>query len=102
MRYAIYDNGGKICDRYTLRLLVKPETFSSDTDNIKYLLRKYGKHFNEYFGFSENPFSPQGFGQYCGEYEVSRSYKHLGRKITLESLPDQAQKYVNYILEDYK
>jgi hypothetical protein len=102
MRYAIYDDGGKSIDRYTLRILTTPKEFTTDSETTKYLLRKYGKYFNEMFGFNANPFHPQGFGQYCGEYKTSRSYKHLGKLITIDQLPDQARKYVNQILKEYK
>lgn len=43
-RIRIFDNGGETFDRYTL----------IDTKN------------GEVFGASSNPFSPLGFGQYCG------------------------------------
>ena len=102
VKYRIYDNGGKTYDRYTLRVLTKPQVFSTDPETIKHLLWKYGKFFNVMFGFSEEPFHPQGFGQYCGEYETQRSYKHLGKLVKLESLPDQAQKYVRQIIKDYE
>lgn len=83
MKARVYDKPGTI-DRYTL--VVK----SLDVP-----------HNNEYFGFSEDPFYPQGFGQYCGNYPMERSYKHLGKLIPIESLPEQAQKYVKQILKEY-
>ena len=75
-KYKIYDNGGETMDRYTLRIPIEG-------------------HQNKYHGFNECPFHPQGFGQYCGEYNTERSYKHLGKLIKLEDLPDQAQRFVN-------
>ncbi len=102
MRYKIYDNGGKTIDRYTLRILTTPKEVTTDSDMTKYLLRKYGKYFNEMFAFNEYPFHPQGFGQYTGEYETSKSYKHLGKLIKLSNLPAQAKKYVNQILKEYQ
>jgi hypothetical protein len=100
MKYAIYDKP-KTIDRYTLRILLTPEEYSADFETLKYMRQKYGNHFNTYFGFSENPFHPQGFGQFCGEYQTEKSYKHLGKKITICDLPEQAQKYVNQIINDY-
>ncbi len=101
LKYKIYDND-KTIDRYTLRILTTPQKYSANPETIEYMLYKYGKYFNMMFGFSENPFHPQGFGQFAGEYETQRSYKHLGKLITLESLPDQAQKYVKQIIKDYE
>jgi hypothetical protein len=101
MKYRIYDND-KTFDRYTLRILTTPKEYTTDPDITKYLLRKYGKFFNVMFGFSENPFHPQGFGQFAGEYGTSRNYKHLGKLITIKDLPDQAQKYVKQIIKDYE
>ena len=66
----IFDNGGKTYDRYTL--------IAAD---------------GSVFGFNENPYHPQGFGQYGGEWEGG-STRHLGKKITAASLPAQAKKYV--------
>jgi hypothetical protein len=60
VKYTIYDNGGKTYDRYTLRVLTSPQEFTTDTEMTKNLLRKYGKHFNEMWGFNEEPFYPQG------------------------------------------
>jgi hypothetical protein len=84
-RVRVYDNGGKTFDRYTLLIP------SLNTP------RK-----NEYFGFNENPFHPQGFGQFCGEYHYESSYKHLGKLIPIENLPEQARKYVEQISKEYK
>lgn len=86
MKYAIYDNNGKTVDRYTLRIPYKHD--------------QYRYTWNYYWGFNENPYYPLGFGQYAGEYPMERSYKHLGKKITIESLPKQAREFVNNILKD--
>lgn len=75
MKYQVYDNGGKTIDRYTLRIPL-------------------GNHQNEYHGFNEMPFSPQGFGQYCGEYQQERTYKHLGKVVKVTGLSEQAQLFV--------
>ena len=80
-KYQIYDNGGKTVDRYTLRIPI-------------------GNRQNEYHGFNECPFYPQGFGQYCGEYLIERSYKHLGKVISIDSLSEQAQRFVHDSLQE--
>ncbi len=69
----IFDNGGKTADRYTL--------INGDGD---------------VFGFDDHPFHPQGFGQYCGNIDqwTSRKTNHLGKKITIDELSDQAQTFV--------
>ena len=101
-RIRVYDNGGKTYDRYTLRILTKPQEYTTDSETTKYLLRKYGKFFNMMWGFNENPFHPQGFGQFAGEYETQRSYKHLGKLIPIESLPEQARKFVEQNIKAYE
>lgn len=40
----VYDNGGETADRYTILNILT----------------------GDYWGASENPYHPQGFGQYCG------------------------------------
>lgn len=55
MILKVWDNGGKTFDRYTVRVR------------------------NDYFGMSENPFSPQGFNQYCGSYGEIKEGRHLGK-----------------------
>ena len=75
----IYDNGGKTYDRYTAVYLDQPESpglFSAR-------------------GMSENPFHPQGFGQYC----IAAPGKHLGKRIKFEELPKDCQKLVLQDLE---
>ena len=67
----IYDNGGKTFDRYTAII-----------DRM-------------FFGFSENPFSPLGFSQFCGDVPKGmRSYRHLGKKVSLDSLSADVQKAI--------
>jgi hypothetical protein len=75
-KYTIYDDGGATIDRYTLRLWAD----------------------NSMYAFNASPFHPQGFGQYCGTYPRSQTYKHLGKRIDLLDLPEQAQRYVKQIL----
>jgi len=81
----IYDNGGKTYDRYTAVFI----------GNYK------GRDGCDYLGMSEYPFHPQGFGQHGWSREIIDypSYRHLGRKITFDKLPEQCQKLV---IQDYK
>jgi len=81
----VYDNNGKTADRYTL---VIP---SLNTP------RK-----NEYYGFNENPFHPQGIGQFAGEYDLLKNYDHLGKLIPIETLPEQARKFVEQNVKEYE
>jgi hypothetical protein len=78
-KVRIYDNGGQTYDRYTAVFI--DEVYAMSGNNFPAL------------GFSENPFDPQGFGQHC---EVPRlnQYHHLGRRIKLSELPDDARKFV--------
>ncbi len=76
---AIYDNGGKTMDRYTVIL--------SEGDAIP-------PHI-PCLGLSDNPDSPQGFSQYgeCLEGE------HLGKKISFAELPENVQEHLKRRLE---
>ena len=83
-----YDNGGKTFDRYTV-------VFTG-----KYLHKTNGS--SQYVGMSENPFSPQGFGQH-GESNTNQpidkpSYKHLGKKIEFSELPQDCK---TLVINDY-
>jgi len=84
-RIRVYDNGGKTADRYTLAM--------PSLDH---------KYMNEYHCFNESPFHPQGIGMYCGEYAYEHSYKHLGKITPIESLPEQARKFVMERIKEYK
>jgi len=77
----IYDDGGKSIDRYTL---VVPS------------VNEPGKL--DMYGFDENPYYPQGFGQFAGSCDKMPSYAHLGKLISYNDLPDQAQRYVKEVL----
>lgn len=71
-KIRIYDNGGKSIDRYTL---ITPD--------------------GDVFGFNDAPYHPQGFGQFCGSFgNYLSSYRHLGKPIKLEALPEDAQRFV--------
>ena len=71
----VYDNGGSTFDRYTIIID------------------------GEMHGASENPFHPQGFGQYAGEvpsgWTKNKHFAHLGKRITdLKTLPEPVQKFI--------
>lgn len=70
----IYDNGGKTFDRYTVVYMTEPE----------------GRGLYGARGMSENPFDPQGFGQYCS----AMPGRHLGRRISFDDLPQPCQRAV--------
>lgn len=69
VKYRIFDKPHFI-DRYTL----------ITEDNLMY-------------GFNEIPYHPQGFGQFCGTWKGG-STRHLGRRVALEDLPEDAQRFV--------
>jgi hypothetical protein len=77
----IYDNGGKTADRYTLVVPSIDEPGKLDM-----------------WGFDENPYHPQGFGQYAGSYHKMGSYSHLGKLVSISDLPDKAQRFVKETL----
>ncbi len=75
LKLRIYDNGGKTVDRYTMIL---PD--------------------GEAWGFSENPYHPQGFGQYAGNLSDLRAFSHLGKPVkSIRDLPEGASRFVNEI-----
>lgn len=47
----------------------------------------------EMFGFNEIPFHPQGIGMYVGDWHGGNK-AHLGKRITINDLPEQAQQFV--------
>lgn len=67
---AIYDNGGKTFDRYTVY-------FDQKEKENQYLC----------LGMSERPFHPQGFGQHSS----GQLGRHNGKKIELKDLPVDCQ-----------
>jgi hypothetical protein len=86
-----YDDGGKTLDRYTV-------VFTG-----RYKDRpKWGERGHcEYLGMSENPFSPQGFGQHGDDPSaIDRpTYSHLGKRIKFADLPPNCQ---NCVKQDYR
>ena len=77
----VYDSGENFLDRYTVLYLDRPE-YKAGTFSAR--------------GMSENPFHPQGFGQYC----IAAPGKHLGKRIKFEELPSDCQKLVLQDLKD--
>ena len=71
----IYDNGGRTYDRYTAIDMNRPE----------------GRGTYAAIGSSEFPFHPQGFGQHTS----AMPGRHLGRRVTLADLPEQARQFVS-------
>lgn len=67
---AIYDNGGKTIDRFTV-----------------YYDEKERNGYYSGRGMSESPFHPQGFGQCC----TGQLGRHNGKRIALEALPFDCQ-----------
>ena len=92
---AIFDNGGRSFDRYTVIYLYEPVY----TDRFFYV------------AMSKNPYHPQGFGQhgemvlYANELTQLRKgkgrrlFSHLGERILFSDLPEDCQKLVIHDLE---
>ena len=78
---AIYDNGGKTFDRYTV---VYNEPYDERYPRLL-----------ECLGMSANPFDPQGIGQHSSAMRGS----HLGKLIYWKDLPADCQRAV---LQDCK
>ena len=76
-RIIVQDNGGKTCDRYNVGYLDMPVPGR--------------KNYIECVGMSENPFSPQGFGQYG---EMIFPNHGLGKLVAFSSMPENCQKCV--------
>ena len=75
LKLKIYDDGGETIDRYTM---IMPD--------------------GEAWGFSENPYHPQGVGQYVGNLSNLRTFSHLGKPVkSIMDLPEQARKFVDEI-----
>jgi hypothetical protein len=68
---AIYDNGGKSIDRYTIVL--------NDSNNFESLYNS--------LGLSNDPDSPLGFSQ----FNTCENGPHLGKKIAFSDLPKNVQ-----------
>jgi hypothetical protein len=75
----IYDAGSAFADRYTI-------AFKG------YRLPMHGMVY-PYLASGDAPYHPQGFGQH-GESEIFMTGKHLGKRISFESLPESVQHFV--------
>lgn len=90
---AIYDNGGKTIDRYTV-ITDEPEDMANLNDMFMEL------------GMSDDPTYPTGFSQWGGVTRSADRYNYdneqwrtrcdLGRLIRFESLPEHLQKHIAY------
>lgn len=78
-KFRIYDNGGKSFDRFT------------------FVIREKDSETLHFWGSSEKPFDPQGFGQYCGsseDYTPCIPGAHLGSKVRdFSTLPESVKGY---------
>lgn len=75
----IFDAGEHYADRYTI-------AFKG------YRVPNLGM-FYPYLASGPDPFHPQGFGQHC-ECKGFLTGRHLGRRVTFESLPKDVQKFI--------
>ena len=80
----IYDNGCKTCDRYTI---IPP---------------RWANQYREKVGFSaisssERPFHPQGFPPFVS----AQPGPHLGKRIRLDALPLDVQRFARQSFPEY-
>jgi hypothetical protein len=80
---AVYDNGGKTADRYTVIFMDEPDLGGGYEGCYSSL------------GMSADPFHPQGFCQ----HGPAKPGRHLGRRIAFEDLPADCQKAVRRDME---
>lgn len=78
---AIYDNGGKTFDRYT----VYYSSYSFWANDPQEKTRFY-----DCVGMSDRPFHPQGYGQ----HSYGQIGRHNGKRIAFEDLPIDCQELV--------
>lgn len=76
--FRIYDNGGDLFDRYTI---LPPEA----SRHYRYQDGKV-----DAIASSEDPYHPQGFGQWT----TAMPGKHLGKRISWEDLPEPVKRHV--------
>lgn len=92
MEFIVFDNKAITLDRYTIVL-----------------------EDGEMYGASLNPYSPQGFGQYCGnafhlcgwdskdldrlKYEIVKA-GNIGESVEFRNLPSDVQKFINYVSDN--
>lgn len=83
---AVYDNGGKTFDRFTV-------VYDSSRTTLK---NHNGRRLWECVGSSMNPNSPHGFFQHSD----CTLGKHLGKRITFADLPEEVRKCVERDLQE--
>ena len=78
MKYLIYDNGGKTCDRYTI-----------------YYKSNGWQPWQDYIAASAKPFHPQGFGQHGESRPFYRRHDmaHIGEPLRFDKLPPDVQRF---------
>lgn len=75
----VFDSGDNFADRYTVAF----KGYRIDGHGMVY----------PYLASGDAPFHPQGFGQH-GESRDFMTGKHLGRRVSFESLPSDVQKFI--------
>lgn len=89
------------CPRY-VRCYDEPECGDRYTVVMtgRYRHKTGGKYW--YLGMSSNPFHPQGIGhQGESDHQIDvPAYRHLGRKISFDDLPEACKKYVLQVYRD--
>ncbi len=80
---TVYDSGSEQFDRYTI-VIKYPET---------------GEDY--WFGASEDPFHPQGFGQGVGDSRTNgEPGPHLGEIVEVSTLPEKVQQYITQLTKE--
>jgi len=94
--FAVYDNGGKTFDRYTV--VYTPYPLPSED-----FPHKTGTPVFEYVTMSDSPFHPQGFcqhGESVGQRPTGGWGGTCGKVIRFEDLPEDCQQVVEEDLKD--
>jgi hypothetical protein len=87
--HSVYDNGGETFDRYAV--------YYKGRGSLEHPQIVEGRvlRYRALRGMSENPFHPQGFGQWCH----GMPGKHNGKRIAFQDLPADCQRLVARDLE---
>jgi hypothetical protein len=87
--HSCWDNQGRSFDRYTV--------YYKGRGSLEWRWTGAGKavQYRQLRGMSENPFHPQGFGQWCH----GMPGKHNGKRIAFQDLPADCQRLVARDLE---
>ena len=79
---AIFDNGGKSIDRYTI---VFATSLNADE----------GYDYHDMLALGDDVTSPQGFSQWCeGTYHLAGDNSHLGKQIDWSILPESHREHI--------